>query len=267
MNKYIFSFLCFSLMIITSFTKDDDLLNFFPANMVKRNQNTDIDHVIKATVVHYIALAPTNIIIYAHKVSQDSRRIEGDITIHKLSMSFRNIGRDCAPEETPKTAIDRLNYLSTWIAMVKPIKTLQGQEINSLVWIIGRETPAFGGNEVPYMLLPAMYNSGNPVVIGLNEIEPEKVKKALSRLVVWQKDKRVFYQEAMHKRDGEEGQTLWEDIKTLSLPEDGPFYIIVDVGIGEKGEKKILDRFENERKFQKRMEELEKGTNTVSRKN
>jgi len=250
--KYII--VLYLVMAATNFGKaaDNDFSSLFQTNYNTRARNINIDHVVSAKLITFTALAEQADVTYAYESQK-----QNVFCIHGGTSGLSE-----PPEKTPKMASRRLEYLSLWLATIKPEETFEGKELKSPIIIIGRETAAFDGwEELPQILFRKILKNNESVVFGLNKVPVEKVKKTISNLVVWRKDGQVFYQEAMHKKEGEEGRKLWEDIKTLNLPEDGPFYIIVDVGIGEKGKNKILDRFKKEREFQKRMKELESGIN------
>jgi len=109
------------------------------------------------------------------------------------------------PAKTPEMAAKRLDYFSLWLATVKPEEMFEGKELKDNIFIIGRETVAFDSEELPLMLFQKMLKTDEPVVFGLKKVSADIVRKTISNLVVWRKDKQVFYQEAISKKDNQGG--------------------------------------------------------------
>lgn len=249
--RYILA-LCIVFVIINDAkAEDNEFLSIFQTNVNKRARNLDIDYLVSARITAFAALGEITDVTYAYEYEGGKDRHFGYWSPHGLSSP---------PEKSPEMAARRLEYLSLWLATIKPEETVKGNELKDSVIVIGRETGAYDSNEIPGYLFNEMSQCNKSVFFGLKEVSPNIVNKAISNLVIWRKDNQIFYQEAKRNKEVKEERKLWEDINTLNLPKNGPFYIIVDVGIGEKGKKQILDRFENHRKFQKQMEKIEKRT-------
>lgn len=229
---------------------DDNLLALFQTNMNQRARNFDIDHVVSVKLITFAGLAEAEDVTYAYECLKETGR---------LPIHWSNYGLPRPPPKIPEMAAKRLDYLSLWLATVKPEETFKGKELKDTAVIIGKETGALDSTEIPNYLFYRMLEYNQSVVFGLKKVSADIVRKAISNLVVWRKDKQVFYQEAISKKDDQGTSNLWQNISTLKLPEDGPYYVIVDVGVGEKGKNKILNRYKKECEFQERMKELEAG--------
>lgn len=250
MQLFRYILLLYFILIVASsvMATDDNLLSLFQTNINQRARNFDIDHVVSVKLITFVGLAESTDVTYPYECLKETGKFYG---------YGSNYGLSRPPPKIPEMAAKRLEYLSLWLAYVDPEETFEGKELKGSTLIIGRETAAFYSEEIPLTLFRKMLKTDESVVFGLKKVSADIVKKAISNLVVWRKNKQVFYQEAISKKDNQGESNLWENVSTLKLPEDGPYYVIVDVGVGEKGKNKILNRYKKEREFQQRMKELE----------